>query len=108
MEQLRIQEKRGANYSLLELAGALDFYSFTELRQRAFALIREENLVLDLSALTSMDSSGLSVILGSSTLGEEAGRRLYLMRPSAGARRALESTGFMDMLNIIYSVTEVV
>ncbi len=108
MEQLRIQEKRGANYSLLELAGALDFYNFTELRQRAFALIREDNLVLDLSALTSMDSAGLSVILGSSTLGEEYGRTLYIMNPSAGARKSLESTGFMDSFNIIHSVTEVI
>lgn len=108
MEQLRIQEKRGANYRLLELAGVLDSYNFTGLRQRAFSLIQEDNLVLDLSDLTSMDSSGLSVILGSSTLGEECGRALYIMNPSPGARKSLESTGFMDMLNIIFSVTEVV
>ena len=108
MEQLRIQEKRGANYSLLELFGALDSYNFTELQQKAFSLIKEKNLVLDLSGLASMDSSGLSVILGSSTLGEEHGKRLYIMNPSSGARKSLEATGFMDTFNIIYSITEVV
>ena len=108
MEQLKIQEKKGANYNLLELFGVLDSYNFTELQQKAFGLIKENNLVLDLSNLTSMDSSGLSAILGSSTLGLEFGKMLYIMNPSSEARRALESTGFMDMFNIIFSVTEVV
>lgn len=108
MEQLKIQEKKGANYNLLELFGVLDSYNFTELQQKAFALVKENNLVLDLSNLTSMDSSGLSAILGSSTLGLEFGKMLYIMNPSSEARRALESTGFIDMFNIIFSVTEVV
>lgn len=108
MEQLKIQEKKGANYNLLELFGVLDSYNFTELQQKAFALVKENNLVLDLSNLTSMDSSGLSAVLGSSTLGLEFGKMLYIMNPSSEARRALESTGFMDMFNIIFSVTEVV
>ena len=108
MEQLKIQEKKGANYNLLELFGVLDSYNFTELQQKAFVLIKENNLVLDLSNLTSMDSSGLSAILGSSTLGLEFGKMLYIMNPSSEARRALESTGFMEMFNIIFSVTEVV
>ena len=54
MEQLKIQEKKGANYNLLELFGVLDSYNFTELQQKAFVLIKENNLVLDLSNLTSM------------------------------------------------------
>lgn len=108
MEQLKIQEKKGANYSLLELFGVLDSYNFMELQQKSFSLIKEKNLVLDLSNLTSMDSSGLSAILGASTLGMEVGRTLYIMNPSSEARKALESTGFMDMFNIIFSITEVV
>ena len=62
MEQLKIQEKKGANYNLLELFGVLDSYNFTELQQKAIAFVKENNLVLDLSNLTSMDSSGLSAI----------------------------------------------
>ena len=108
MEQLKIQEKKGANYSLLELFGVLDSYNFMELQQKAFALIKEKNLILDLSNLSSMDSSGLSAILGSSTLGMEFGKMLYIMNAASEARKALESTGFMDMFNIIFSVTEVV
>ena len=38
MEQLKIQEKKGANYNLLELFGVLDSYNFTELRFLRFLL----------------------------------------------------------------------
>lgn len=107
MEQIKIYEKNGVNYNLLEVLGVLDSYNFTEFQQKAYSLIHEKHLVLDLSGLTSMDSSGLSVILGASIIGEELGTRLYIMNPSVGARKALDSTGFFDLLNIIHSVTEV-
>ncbi|MBO5137235.1 MAG: STAS domain-containing protein [Spirochaetaceae bacterium] len=107
MEQLKIQEKKGANYALLELVGSIDSYNFTEFQQKAFSLIRSTNLVLDLSEVISMDSSGLSVILGAYTTGEDAGNTLYIMRPSTGAHKAIESTGFIDTFHIIQTVTEV-
>ena len=108
MEQLKIQERRGVNYSLLELSGVLDSYNFTEFQQKAYALIKDNNLVIDLSNLASIDSSGISTIFGSITLGQEFGRTLYIMNPSPEARKALSSTGFMDTFNIIFSVTEVI
>lgn len=108
MEQLKIQERKGANYSLLELSGVLDSYNFTEFQQKAYALVKDNNLVIDLSNLSSIDSSGISTIFGSITLGQEFGRTLYIMNPSPEARKALSSTGFMDNFNIIFSVTEVI
>ena len=66
-----------------------------------------KSLVLDMAEIISMDSSGISVVLGSFNIGEEYGHKLYLMRPSAGAKKALESTGFMDSFSIIQTVTEV-
>lgn len=107
MEQIKIHERNGTNYTLLEVLGVLDSYNFTEFQQRAYSLIHEKHLVLDLSGLISMDSSGLSAILGSSITGEDFGSKLYIMNPSVGARKALEATGFFDLLNIIHSVTEV-
>jgi len=107
MEQLKIQIKRGANYSLLELVGGIDSYNFTEFQQKAFSLIKEANLVIDLSEVTSIDSSGMSVIFGTHIDGEEKGHVLYLMHPSAGVQKAIDATGFSDTLQIIHSITEV-
>jgi hypothetical protein len=37
---------------------------------------------------------------------EDFGQKLYIMRPSNEARKALESTGFIDFFPIIQAVTE--
>lgn len=107
MEQLKIQEKVGANYVLLEISGAIDSYSFKELQLKLFELIRETNVVLDLEEVTAMDSSGLTVILGTFNLGEDFGRKLYILQPSPEAKKAIDSTGFSSLLRIINTITEV-
>lgn len=107
MDTMRINEKRGANYMLLELSGVINSFTYAEFKTKAYSYIRENNLVLDLSEVTDMDSSGLGVIMGAFNDGEETGYTLYLMRPSSAAYKALDSTGFTDMFNIIHSVTEV-
>lgn len=107
MDTMRINEKRGANYMLLELSGVINSYTYAEFKTKAYAYIRENNLVLDLSEVTDMDSSGLGVIMGAFNDGEDTGYKLYLMRPSTAAYKALDSTGFTDTFNIIHAVTEV-
>lgn len=107
MDTMRINEKRGANYMLLELSGVINSFTFSEFKTKAYSYIRENNLVLDLSEVTDMDSSGIGVIMGAFNDGEETGYKLYLMRPSTAAYKALDGTGFTDMFNIIHSVTEV-
>ena len=92
----------------MEEEGSVSSNSFTELQNKVFVLINQTNLVLDLSEVTKIDSSGLSVIMAVHNEGEELGQKLFLMRPSSDAKRALESTGFIDTFNIIQSVTEVV
>ncbi|MCM1321423.1 MAG: STAS domain-containing protein [Bacteroides sp.] len=107
MNQIQLQEKKGANYMLLEVQGMVTSYTFTEFQKKAYSFINESNLIIDLAEVTEIDSSGLSVIFGAYNDGKANGHTLYIMRPSIEARRALDSTGFTDMFPIIYSVTEV-
>lgn len=107
MDTMRINEKRGANYMLLELSGVINSYTYAEFKMKSYSYIKETNLVLDMSEVTDIDSSGLGVIMGTFNDGEDTGFKLYLMRPSSAAYKALDSTGFTDMFNIIHSVTEV-
>jgi len=108
MDALIIEEKKGANYILLEISGVINSYTFAEFRTKVYSYIRQSNVVLDLSAVSGIDSSGLGVIMGAFNDGEESGFALYLMNPSSAAHDALDSTGFSDTFNIIHSVTEVV
>lgn len=107
MENISIIEKSGANYELLEVSGTINSYTYTEFQTKVYSLIKQTNLVLDLSRVTNLSSSGLGVLMAALDDGEEQGNKLFIMRPSEIVRLAIESTGFSDMFTIIYSLTEV-
>ncbi len=107
MEQLKLLEKKGANYVLLEASGTINSYTFSELQTKLNSYVKDTNVVVDMSMVTNIDSSGLSVIFAAFNDAEESGYRLYIMRPSNEARKALDSTGFSDTFSIVQSVTEV-
>jgi len=108
MENISIIEKNGSNYALLEVSGTINSYTYTEFQAKVYALIKQTNLVLDLSRVSNLSSSGLGVLMSALDDGEEAGHKLYVMKPSEVVRLAIESTGFSEMFTVIYSLTEVV
>ncbi|ERJ94094.1 STAS domain-containing protein [Treponema lecithinolyticum] len=108
MEQLVIQEKKGPNYALLELTGPVTSYNFAEFEKMAYDFIQKSHLVLDMSQVTAMDSSALSVLMGCFNDGAKKGFTLFLLKPSDAVMDALASTGFADSFRRIYSVTEIV
>jgi anti-sigma B factor antagonist len=107
MENISITEKTGSNYALLEVSGTINSYTYTEFQAKVYSRIKETNLVLDLSRVTNLSSSGLGVLMSALDDGEESGHKLYVMKPSEVVRLAIESTGFSEMFTIIYSLTEV-
>lgn len=108
MEHISIVEKSGPNYALLEVSGTINSYTCDEFQTKVYSLIKQTNLVLDLSRVFNLSSSGLGVILAAWDDGEQNGTKLYIMKPSEIVRLALVSTGFSDMFPIIYSLTEVI
>ena len=58
-------------------------------------------LVIDLSRLSFMDSSGMGVIAAAQARAVEGGRRLVLVRPPYSVRRAFELSGFEDVVTIV-------
>ncbi|MBQ2314790.1 MAG: STAS domain-containing protein [Treponema sp.] len=107
MNQLALIEKIGANYVLLELSGDLNAYTISELQEKISRYIPDTNVVLDMSAVMTVDSSGVSVVLAGINDGNEFGTKLFIMNPSEAAHSALTRTGFWNTFNIIHSVTEV-
>ncbi|MBN2811755.1 STAS domain-containing protein [Treponema zuelzerae] len=107
MENISIIEKSGSNYNLLEVAGTINSYTYTEFQNKVYDLVKKTNLVLDLSRVTNLSSSGLGVLMAALEDGNEVGNKLYVMKPSEVVRLAIESTGFSEMFTVIYSLTEV-
>ena len=61
-------------------------------------------LVLDLSQLDFLDSTGLEVILRAARRAHDSGRRLIVQKPSRYVRRLLEMTAIDQSLDIVDDV----
>ncbi len=107
MDTISVLEKTGANYVLLEIAGTVNSYTYTEFQNRAYSLVKKTNLVLDMSKVVNISSAGLGVLIAATEDAKDSGFKLYLMNPSEIVRTAIESTGFREMFTIIHSLTEV-
>ncbi|ULQ58854.1 STAS domain-containing protein [Brucepastera parasyntrophica] len=108
MENLTIIEKSGPNYILLEVHGRINSYTSADLEKRMYEAIKETNLVLDLSQVTNISSSGIGIIIAAYNDSEDFKHKLFIMKPSEAVRLALESTGFSELFTVIYSLTEVI
>ncbi|MEU8760304.1 STAS domain-containing protein [Streptomyces sp. NPDC048659] len=88
-------ETRDARTAVLTVAGELDMETADRLRERLAEQFGQgrHRLVLDLSALGFMDSSGLNVLIRAVNKAREDGGDLYLASPTPAVRRILEITG---------------
>ena len=76
----------------LKLTGEIDHHSAVGLREEADRLIyleRPKKLLLDLSGIDFMDSSGLGFIMGRYALVSKLGGSLALLNPNARVSRIL-------------------
>ncbi|WP_318663663.1 STAS domain-containing protein [Treponema sp.] len=107
MEQLTITEKSGANYALFELVGSCNSYTVGDLQAKIFETIKRTNVVLDLSQVITMDSTGMGMLFAGFNEGLTTGYKLYLMNMSFSVTNTVKETGFLEAFNVVQSVTEV-
>lgn len=84
---------------VVSCSGELDMATGPELRD-ALDAVSDSDLIADLSGLTFIDSTGISILLGTLRKAEEAGRRLVVVCPPGAPRRVFELTGLQDVLLI--------
>ena len=82
----------------LVLEGEIDSYTAPELAERLNADTTIE--VVDLSAVTFIDSSGLRALVQAHQARVEAGSTLRLRAPSAAVQRLLEISGLAGYLDV--------
>ena len=74
---------------------------------KIFENIKSTNVVLDLSQVTTMDSTGMGMLFACFNKGLDTGFKLYLMNMSFAVINTVKETGFLEAFNVITSVTEV-
>ncbi len=84
------------------IRGEVDVYTAPQLRDclRGIGAEDARHVVLDLSAMTFIDSTGLGVIVGAVKRVREDGGDLSLRAPSKSTRRVLDITGLSQIITI--------
>jgi anti-sigma B factor antagonist len=82
----------------LVLAGEIDSYTAPELGER---LLRDDTVsVIDMAAVSFIDSSGLRVLVEAHQARLDGGGSLTLRSPSAAVQRLLEISGLVGHLDV--------
>ncbi|GAA4261441.1 STAS domain-containing protein [Dactylosporangium darangshiense] len=86
---------------VIVLRGELQQATVAQFRQAVTEVLaaRPAQLVIDLSLITFMDSSGLSALVGARHACDKTGCRVAVSGLSPAVRRALHATGLTDYLN---------
>ena len=88
----------------VKLTGEIDHHEAKDIRERLDKLIfenRPKALVVNLSGIVFMDSSGLGLILGRYKLMKEIGGEMYLNEPPERVRKILSMAGVDRMIKVI-------
>ena len=87
----------------VSVRGEVDVYTAPQLRERLYAVVGDgaSRVVLDLSAMTFIDSTGLGVVVGALKRLRESGGDLVLRSPSRSTRKVLEITGLTRIVEIL-------
>jgi len=106
VEQLSVVAEEGVDEVVLHLDGELDPHTAPRLEQEINRWSGGEDaagrtsIVLDLTNLRFIDSSGLRVVIGAHRQLQDAGLRLVLRNPSVTTTRLLEITGLATHLDV--------
>jgi len=91
---------------VIRIEGELDAFAAPDLKQQLFACFDSgfNRLILEMSACTFVDSTGLGVLVA--VLKHARGRELALAAPNPEIRRILQIVGLDRMLRLYESPTE--
>lgn len=106
--QLRTHEMDGA--TVVEVGGEVELHSANQLRDelaRAASAAEHPCVVVDLSRVTFIDSTGLGVVVGAFKRVRERGK-LSIVCPQRSVRRVFEITGLLHILPFHDSVSAAV
>lgn len=93
----------------IKLIGEIDHHSAVSVRSDIDGLIfesRPKKMVLDLSEISFMDSSGLGLIMGRYALIKDLGGTLSLRAPTVAVMKILTLAGMERMIKIDKSIKE--
>jgi anti-anti-sigma factor len=104
--RVSVSARAEGTYVVVALAGELEIASAPALREELFSLLRPaaSRLVLDLSAVSFADTSGLAMLVGTGHRAGQLGGFLRLAAPAPAVTMVLRLTGLYGQFDIYPSV----
>jgi anti-anti-sigma factor len=98
--ELRISSVREGDVHIIALTGELDLATADELERELLRVeaTDAESIVVDLSSLRFMDSTGIRVMIAADARSRADSQRLALLRGPDAVQRVFELTGVVDLL----------
>jgi anti-anti-sigma factor len=105
--QFSVQTAAGEGQFTITLSGELDIATADELSAAvdSATLAADEQLVIDLSAVGFMDSTGLRVLIAANKRAEAAGFKLVIVTGDSPAKRVLELTRMDEYLRVVATLS---
>lgn len=98
--ELIVSSRRDGDVHTIALAGELDLATAGRVEQeiKRVEATDARSIVVDLSGLAFMDSTGIRVLVGADARSRAHSERLALRRGPAAVQRVIELTGLADLL----------
>ncbi|MHB0912861.1 MAG: STAS domain-containing protein [Armatimonadota bacterium] len=108
--ELDIEVRKSGKVSVLGLSGDLDSYTCSKLRQAIISLINEGDfrVVIDMSGVNYIDSSGLGTLVGGLRRTMEQGGGLALTGAGPQITKVMTITGLIKVLNLFHTESDAV
>jgi anti-sigma B factor antagonist len=100
--------KATGDAAVVAVAGEIDVYTSPVLQERLVEVLRDgsPSIILDLSKVTFLDSTGLGVLITALKRCRSAGGDLVLVTAQPNVLKVLEITGLNDVFQIYDSVDD--
>ena len=110
MDQLQVSVTSADSYTVVALTGESDVYTYDQLRGALEAEVTRgiALLIVDLSGLEFMDSTGVQVLLDIRVMMNDRGGQLALAQPQNTVARVLNLVGADQLVPVYASVGEAV
>ncbi len=105
---LVLESRTESGWGVLDVKGEVDLYTSPQLKDKVTEMIEQgqSKLVIDLTDVGFMDSSGLGVLVTALKRARERDGQLALVAPEGSVHKVLTITGLDRVFPIHQSVTE--
>jgi anti-sigma B factor antagonist len=103
-----VESKDDGDWSVVHVRGEVDVFTAPKLRERIIELVERGryNVIVDLEAVTFMDSTGLGILVGCLKRIKEKDGSLVLAGPQRPVMRVLTITGLARVFPIHETVSQ--